>query len=301
MEPALVYQEDPFWSIWSSARRQTAQAHEAYLRHHVTTLGALGRLVSAPVAEVTAAAPVGLVEPPAALPDVHHSMTWQQCLHFARGSVAQAMGARYAPIDHYPSRVRLPDEPLLLVHKVHSIEGEPCSMTTGRVVTDHTIRPDAWYLDQGCIPLALCVEAGQADMLLAGWLGIDFQTKGLAFYRLLDAEVTYHAPRPGVGKTILYDIHVDGFFRHGETNLFRFHYDATVDGQPLLSMRGGCAGFFSPEELARGKGLLGTSASRPPVGSCGDQFAPPGASALDRAAVDRLRDCLLYTSDAADE
>jgi len=289
MEPALVYQEDPFWSIWSSARRQTARAHEAYLRHHVTTLGALGRLVSAPVAEIPAAAPVGLVEPPAALPDVHHSMTWQQCLHFARGSVAQAMGARYAPIDHYPSRVRLPDEPLLLVHKVHSIEGEPCSMTTGRVVTDHTIRPDAWYLDQGCIPLAVCVEAGQADMLLAGWLGIDFQTKGLAFYRLLDAEVTYHAPRPGVGKTILYDIHVDGFFRHGETNLFRFHYDATVDGQPLLSMRGGCAGFFSPEELARGKGLLGTSASRPPVGSCGDQFAPPGASALDRAALDRLR------------
>ena len=280
-----VLTADPFWDVWSSARSQTAQAHEAYLRHHVSTLDILGRLVTALPSETV---PVSVVQDQP-LPDVYNQMNWQQCLHFARGSVAQAMGSRYAPIDQFPSRVRLPDEPLLLVHRVHSIEGEPCSLATGRVVTDHTIRPDAWYLDQGCIPLAVCVEAGQADMLLAGWLGIDFQTKGLAFYRLLDAEVTYHAPRPGVGKTILYDIHVDGFFQHDKTTLFRFHYDATVDGQPLLSMRNGCAGFFSPEELAKGKGLIGSSASRPPVGTANDQCAPPGASSLDRAAVNRLR------------
>ena len=280
---------DPLLSLWTGARLETAQAHEAYLRHHVRSLGLLEKLVAA------SDSPVALLEPAipddAGIVDVFRSLTWEQCLHFARGSVAMALGNRFAPVDQYPSRVRLPDEPLLLVHRVNRIEGEPCSMSTGRVITEHTIQPGAWYLDQGAIPLAVAVEAGQADMLLAGWLGIDFQTRGQAFYRLLDAEVVFHSGRPGVGKTILYDIRVDGFFQHEETTLFRFRFEATVDGVPLLSMRNGCAGFFTPAELARGKGLLqaGAAAARQPVGTADDLFAPPGAGSLDRHAVDRLR------------
>ena len=65
-------------------------------------------------------------------------------------------------------------------------------MTSGRVVTEHDILPGAWYLDCNRIPTCIAVEAGQADLFLSGWLGIDFETKGVACYRLLDAVVTFH-------------------------------------------------------------------------------------------------------------
>ena len=133
----------------------------------------------------------------------------------------------------------------MLVDRVLAIEGVPRSMKAGRIVTEHEVRPQAWYLDAGRIVPSIAIEAGQADLLLCGYLGIDFETRGLAVYRLLDATVTFHrAHCPAQGDVIRYDIHIDAFFRQGQTILFRFRLDATVDGEPFLSMRDGCAGFF---------------------------------------------------------
>jgi 3-hydroxymyristoyl/3-hydroxydecanoyl-(acyl carrier protein) dehydratase len=180
----------------------------------------------------------------------------EQCMEFAIGSIGKALGEKFAAIDANPTRVRLPDEPLMLVDRIMEIEGEACSMTHGRVVTEHDIHPGAWYLDGGVIPTCIAVEAGQADLFLSGYLGIDFITKGQAVYRLLDAEVTFHMPLPGPGKTINYDIHIDEFFRQDDTYLFRFRFDATVDGQLFLTMHKGCAGFFTQGELDAGKGIV---------------------------------------------
>lgn len=132
-------------------------------------------------------------------------------------------------------------------------------MTSGRVVTEHDIHPGAWYLDENRIPTCIAVESGQADLFLSGYLGIDKITKGLAVYRLLDAEITFHAPLPEPGKTIHYDIRIDHFFKQGDTHLFRFSFDGTVDGKPLLTMRNGCAGFFTQAELDAGKGIVQTA------------------------------------------
>ena len=192
--------------------------------------------------------PTGALEPPVMLDR-------QACLEFAVGS-ATVLGAEYAAVDGFPSRVRLPDEPLMLVDRVVTIEGIPQSMQGGRIVTEHVVRPGAWYLDGGRIVPSIAIEAGQADLLLCGYLGVDFQTKGLAVYRLLDATVTFHSDLPREGDTIRYDIRIDSFFRQGMTILFRFRLDATVAGQPFLSMRDGCAGFFTPDELAAGRGII---------------------------------------------
>ena len=128
--------------------------------------------------------------------------------------------------------------------------------------------PNAWYLDGGRIPTCIAVEAGQADLFLSGYLGIDFITRGLAVYRLLDAVVTFHRELPGPGETIHYDIRIERFFRQGETRFFRFHFEATVDGKPLLTMRDGCAGFFTAAELAAGKGIVRSALDlRPRTGS----------------------------------
>ena len=180
------------------------------------------------------------------------------CLEFAIGSVAKMLGNDFAEVDTFPTRVRLPDEPLMLVDRIVALEGEPRSMTFGRVVTEHDVTAERWYLDGGRIPTCVAVEAGQADLFLSGYLGIDFITRGQAVYRLLDAVVTFHRGLPTVGETIRYDIHIDKFFRQDQTYLFRFHFEATVNGEPLLSMRDGCAGFFSATELAAGKGIVHT-------------------------------------------
>lgn len=180
----------------------------------------------------------------------------EMCMEFAIGSVAKMLGPQFAELDSFPTRVRLPDEPLMLVDRIIKVEGEPCSMTHGRVITEHDIFPHAWYLDGGRIPTCIAVEAGQADLFLSGYLGIDFITKGLAVYRLLDAVVTFHRGLPGPGETINYDIRIERFFRQGDTWLFRFFFEATVGGEPLLSMRDGCAGFFSSAALEAGKGIV---------------------------------------------
>src|SRR5213076_2287486 len=109
-----------------------------------------------------------------------------------------------------------------------------------------------WYLDGGRIPASIAIESGQADLFLSGYLGIDFHTRGLAVYRLLDAAVTFHRSLPEPGAVIRYDIHIERFFQQGDVYLFRFRFDGTVNGEPLLTMRDGCAGFFSAANLAAG-------------------------------------------------
>lgn len=178
------------------------------------------------------------------------------CMEFAIGKVSRMLGPEFAEVDSFPTRVRLPDEPLMLVDRIVKLEGEPRSMTHGRVVTEHDIFPNAWYLDGGRIPTCIAVEAGQADLFLSGYLGIDFITRGLAVYRLLDAVVTFHCGLPGPGETISYDIKIERFFRQGDTWLLRFCFEATVGGEPLLTMRDGCAGFFSARELEEGRGIV---------------------------------------------
>lgn len=178
------------------------------------------------------------------------------CLEFAQGSVGRVLGPEFAVVDSFPTRVRLPDEPLMLVDRIVTVEGRKGGLTGGRVVTEHDVMPGAWYLDGGKAPICITVEAGQADLFLSGYLGIDFATKGLRTYRLLDATVTLHRGLPRPGEVIRYDIRIDRFVRQGETYLFFFEFDGTINGEPVLTMRKGCAGFFTQEETKASHGLV---------------------------------------------
>jgi 3-hydroxymyristoyl/3-hydroxydecanoyl-(acyl carrier protein) dehydratase len=135
------------------------------------------------------------------------------------------------------------------------------------------------------------VEAGQADLFLSAYLGIDFQTRGRAVYRLLDAVVTFHRGLPGPGEVIRYDIRIGQFFRQGNTWFFRFQFDGFVNGQPLLTMREGCAGFFSADELAAGKGVVERpSMHQAPKNLLGDaQFVPMERTTYHPSQIDALR------------
>jgi 3-oxoacyl-(acyl-carrier-protein) synthase/3-hydroxymyristoyl/3-hydroxydecanoyl-(acyl carrier protein) dehydratase len=177
------------------------------------------------------------------------------CKEFAAGRIAPVFGPAFAEVDTFPTRVRLPDERLLLCHRVMHIEGEPLSLGEGYMITEHDVFADAWYLDDGRMPTAIAVESGQADLMLSAWLGADFKTRGHAVYRLLDAKVCFHNRLPAIASTIRYHIRIKRFFEQGGTLFFHFNFEATVDGEALMTMTDGCAGFFTEEALADGRGV----------------------------------------------
>lgn len=184
-----------------------------------------------------------------------------QCLEFARGSIGAVLGPDFADADTYPTRVRLPDEPLMLCDRILSVEGAPHSMGPGALVTEHDVLPGAFYLDGGRAPICISVEAGQADLFLSAWLGIDHQVRGERRYRLLDATVRIHRDLPRVGETLRYHIRIRRFLRQGSTWMFFFEFDGTIDDAPVITMREGCAGFFSMGQLEDGRGLTSQEAT----------------------------------------
>ena len=206
------------------------------------------------------------------------------------------LGPDFAAADTYPTRVRLPAA--ADAGRPHYELGcHTLSMGTGNIVTSTRGQRRRVVPRSQLYSYRICVESGQADLFLAGVLGIDLQTKGLATYRLLDAEVTFHQALPKAGSIITYDIYGDGFSRQGETYLYRFHYDATVDGKPLLSMRGGTAGFFTQAELDAGVGIIHSALDqRAQPGIITDNYQPllpvtitDSTIELDSAGLDALR------------
>ena len=292
-----------------AAETTKAEAHEAFLR----VSGNIGQTMSNQLAFQMALIEVLMAEEPASERTESRPVRgglWAavldradrraaarldraQCLEFAVGSIGAVLGPEFAAIDAHPTRVRLPDEPLMLVDRILEIEGEPRSLGGGRVVTEHDVLRGGWYLDCGRIPTCIAVEAGQADLFLSGYLGIDFFTQGLAVYRLLDAVVTFHRGLPVAGDVIHYDIKILHFFRQGDTHLFRFQFEATVGGEPLVSMRDGCAGFFTAEALAAGKGIVHTALDRTPRAGVRpddwDDLVPMTVESYDASQVDALR------------
>ena len=275
------------------------EAHGAYLRNAGRLAETIGHQLQFQMALIEGLSGASAERLPTFERDFHIDasprpfLDREACLTFAVGRIGDVLGPDFAQVDIHPTRVRLPDEPLMLVDRVLEIEGTPRSMGGGRIVTEHDIRPDAWYLDGGVIPTCIAVESGQADLLLSGYLGIDFETKGLAVYRLLDAVVTFHRALPGPGETIHYDIYIDNFFRQGDTHLFRFRFAATLGGEPLLTMADGIAGFFTAEALAAGKGVVHTALDLRPMPGKRPQdwreLAPMAVESYDAGQVEALR------------
>ncbi len=295
LEPATVaarYDGGSLATEWERTTEAAASAHRAYLRFSETAsegmtsaLAFQSQVLEAMIG--SGAASTALAEPAAdqsrdrqGAPNGPSSvsrrsftvaapmapvLSRESCLEFARGSVAKVLGPEFAEVDNHPTRVRLPDEPLMLVDRILEIDGDKGSMTGGRVVTEHDVFADAWYLDGGRAPICITVEAGQADLFLSAYLGIDKITRGLRTYRLLDATVTFHRGLPRPGETIRYDIRIEKFVRQGETYLFFFQFDGTINGVPVLTMRNGCAGFFTAEEIRNSRGIVLTPEEMTPT------------------------------------
>ncbi|HUZ76006.1 MAG TPA: beta-ketoacyl synthase N-terminal-like domain-containing protein [Chloroflexota bacterium] len=202
---------------------------------------------------------------PAELPALDHrekEAVWNEAdlLEFAQGSIARVFGADYAPIDSYPRRVRLPMPPYLLVSRVTKLQAQRGVFEPSTITTEYDIPLNSGYATDGQVAWAVAVESGQCDLLLISYLGVDFENRGERVYRLLDCALTFLGEVPMEGQTLRYDISINSFARSGDDLLFFFSYDCYVGAQLVLKMDGGCAGFFTDEELAQGKGVIYTEA-----------------------------------------
>ena len=174
----------------------------------------------------------------------------------ASGCVSSIFGPLFERQDGYSRQTRMPEPPFLLADRVTGIDAEPGSMGTGTIWTETDVTPDSWYLHRGHMPGGLMIEAGQADLLLISWLGVDFLNRNERVYRLLGCELTYRGGLPRPGDTLRYDIHVDGHAQQGDVRLFFFHYDCHIGEEVRLEVRHGQAGFFTDDELAHSAGVL---------------------------------------------
>ncbi|TCO60620.1 beta-ketoacyl synthase N-terminal-like domain-containing protein [Actinocrispum wychmicini] len=181
-------------------------------------------------------------------------------LEFASGKVANVFGPRFAEADSYPTRVRLPEPPYLFVSRVVDIQGTTGTFEPASIITEYDIPNDAWYTVDGLTPCAVTIEAGQCDLLLISYLGIDFRTRGERRYRLLDSRLVFHGGLPRAGQTLRYEIAINRFVWNGDSLLFFFGYRCYADGQLILELLDACAGFFSPDELDDSRGVVATAA-----------------------------------------
>jgi 3-hydroxymyristoyl/3-hydroxydecanoyl-(acyl carrier protein) dehydratase/malonyl CoA-acyl carrier protein transacylase len=253
-----------------------AQAHDRFLAALATR--------PVPVSTADSVDPVDPVDPVDTV-----SFDRADLERLADGHVAKLFGPRFDALAGRRRLTRLPTPPMLLVDRVTAIDAVPASMGTGTIRTETDIARDAWYLDAcGRMPAGIMVEAGQADLLLISWLGVDLDHTdgGDRVYRLLGCELTYHASPATVGETLRYEIHVDGHAEHDGVRLFFFHYDCRVGDRPRMTVREGQAGFFTDAELAESTGLRWDPAREPPTGP--EPAAPvalPTWRRFDAAAV----------------
>jgi len=283
--------------------RTTAEAHQKFLelseeasRSYAEAFNLHTKLLERAMAGFEDSIPI---EPPdTGLSNIPHSdsrplFSRRQCLEFATGSAGNVLGAEFVMVDSYPVRVRLPDEPLMLVDRILTIQGRKGVLGPGRIVTEHDVLPGAWYLDGGHAPVCISVEAGQADLFLCAYLGIDLVVAGKRTYRLLDATVQFHRELPVPGETIRYEIDISKFIRQGETYLFLFSFKGFIDDVPLITMTNGCAGFFTEEEVNNSGGIILSPEDMQPVAGKKPidwpELVPMQAESYDDMALQALR------------
>ncbi|CAL99376.1 PfaB family protein [Saccharopolyspora erythraea NRRL 2338] len=248
-----------------SALRTQAALQECALRELERTEPDASGNGSAHGTEPPAADPGGPADPPSGGPTGGRpGVVWGESdlLEFAQGRISEVFGPSYAEIDSYPVRVRLPAPPYLFVSRVTDLDARPGQYEPSSLTTEYDVPDDPWYAVDGLVPCAVTIEAGQCDMLLISYLGIDFRNRGERVYRLLDSSLVFHGDLPRRGQTLRYEIGIDRFVSTGDRLLFFFDYRCYADGELILELLEASAGFFSREELDESLGIVETDADR---------------------------------------
>ena len=184
---------DSVTALFIETQAATARAHEQFLTFSSRNTRAMAEQLAA----IANAGPIAAPVPwpplewiplfPGRLPRIqcllgHPKCSWTaiNALNLPWERPVMSWGTILKLLTPIRSGSRLPDEPLMLVDRIVSVEGEKLSLTRGKVVTQHDVHENAWYLDGGKTPVSISIEAGQADLFLCSWLGIRPRGQGQA-------------------------------------------------------------------------------------------------------------------------
>ncbi|MBA2653490.1 MAG: hypothetical protein H0U71_00285 [Gammaproteobacteria bacterium] len=182
--------------------------------------------------------------------------TREDLIYLSHGSIYKLFGEIFKPQDQYAKQVRLPEPPLLLCGRVLGIKGEAGTLGKGTIWTETDVVTNGWYLHYDRMLPGLLLEAGQADLLLISWQGIDLINRGERVYRVLGSELTFHQMLPKPGDLLAYEINIDSHAKHADIRLFFFNFKCLVNNVPALTVHTAQAGFFTQEELNNSQGVL---------------------------------------------
>ena len=239
-------------------RNQLAQMHQGYIANVAGVHAQFLALREKTFALLLRGPQLGasLPAPFVAAPVAKLAFSREQLEVHASGKISQLFGPAFESQNQHAIQVRMPEPPLLLADRVVDMQAVAGSMGLGTVWTETDVHTDSWFLNRGYMPAGIMIEAGQADLFLISYLGIDALNKGERAYRLLGCELTYHGGLPRPGDTLRYEISVDAHARQGDVRLFFFHYNCVIGDRKALTVRQGQAGFFSKDELDNSAGVL---------------------------------------------
>jgi acyl transferase domain-containing protein len=234
----------------------------------------------APLAKTEASIVPFPAKAPTVRTPVGPSFSRQQLELHADGRISELFGPAFAGQDDYLRQVRMPRPPLLLADRVTGLLAEPDSMGKGVIWTETDVGWDSEFLHHGQLPPGVLIEAGQADLMLISYLGVDRFNKGERVYRLLGCELTYYGDLPRAGDTLRFEIELDGHAAQGDVRLMFFHYDCMNGERRQLSVRKGQAGFFTDAELAESAGCLWSPEQQEVVAT--PRLDPPVVAAIPK-------------------
>jgi 3-hydroxymyristoyl/3-hydroxydecanoyl-(acyl carrier protein) dehydratase len=189
--------------------------------------------------------------PGTALPGPTFTRVQLEELATMRRSVSSLLGGQFARQDAHRYQLRVPAPPMLFTDRVLGIEGTPGSLGSGRLWAEVDLTGNMFGLDPaGRISGLLLGEAGQANMLLASWLGADLCHDGQSRYRMLDLDLTLHGALPGAGETLRTEITLERQAVAGGLRVFFFGAEATAGGR-LVARARFSAGLFTEADLVR--------------------------------------------------
>jgi 3-hydroxymyristoyl/3-hydroxydecanoyl-(acyl carrier protein) dehydratase len=166
-------------------------------------------------------------------------------------SISSVFGPAFARQDTHRYQLRIPAPPMMVTDRVLGIEGEPASLGSGRLWAEIDVTADKWGLDPaGYVSTFVTCESGQANMLLASWLGADLTHDGHLRYRLLDMDSELLGPLPRIGDTFGVEIALQRQAVVGGLRLFFFAAELRV-GDELRSRARFTSGLFTEEDLER--------------------------------------------------
>jgi 3-hydroxymyristoyl/3-hydroxydecanoyl-(acyl carrier protein) dehydratase len=172
------------------------------------------------------------------------------------GSMRKVLGERYAALDSYEKRARLPSPPFMFVGRVMELDAQFGQFRPSRIVTEFTVEDDCVLLmSKNTISYVMLTEASQSAILLLAYIGIDIVSEGSLRYRILDTTVRSHGDFPIRGEAVIGVLEFESFAKNGKNMLIKSKFACYRNGELVMSMNL-TGGFFTEQELATRKGVL---------------------------------------------